>query len=93
MVAPQSEGGAREEEEGGLLSRASELLLSREEVKSWQAVASSMKDCMVHVGPWSLGDFAFGLCATPTHNCPCPSCLSADPPLYIYHWHVLFWIH
>ena len=62
----QSKGREKEqqaEEEGSLLARAPGLLFSREELAGWQAVAASMQACMEHVGPWSVGDFAFGLCA------------------------------
>lgn len=30
----------------------------------FSVVASSMKACMAHLGPWTIGDLAFGLCAT-----------------------------
>ena len=51
----------QEEEAAGFLQRAKEALLSSEDLQGWQSVASSIQDCMQHVGPWGLGDFAFGL--------------------------------
>ena len=51
-----------EEEAAGFLQRAKDALLSSEDLQRWQSVASSIQDCMQHVGPWGLGDFAFGLC-------------------------------
>ena len=52
----------QEEQAAGFLQRAKEALLSRDDLQRWQSVASSIRDCLQHVGPWGLGDFAFGLC-------------------------------
>jgi hypothetical protein len=54
--------------DSGFLQRARDVLLSSEDLQRWQSVASSIQDCMQHVGPWGLGDFAFGLCV-PLSRC------------------------
>ena len=63
MQEQPSKAAQAEEEAAGFLQRARDALLSGEDLQRWQSVASSIQDCMQHVGPWGLGDFAFGLCA------------------------------
>ena len=57
----QASPAKQEEEAAGFLQRAKDALLNGEDLQRWQSVASSIQDCMQHVGPWGLGDFAFGL--------------------------------
>ena len=62
MTAQASASPAQQEADAaGFLQRAKDALLSSEDLQRWQSVASSIQDCMQHVGPWGLGDFAFGL--------------------------------
>ncbi len=57
----QASPAKQEEEAAGFLQRAKDAVLNGEDLQRWQSVASSIQDCMQHVGPWGLGDFAFGL--------------------------------
>ena len=41
----------------GILDR----ILQDERLEKWAEVSKSMQACLQHVGPWSLGDLAFGL--------------------------------